>query len=220
MARVVDWGVREYGDSLAAMRRLRAARRAGEIPDTLILVEHPAVYTIGVQGAEGETFPPGIPVFHVERGGKGTFHGPGQLVGYPIVDLDARERNVRRFVHEVEELVVRAVGELGVDASRVPGRRGVWVGGERKIASVGVAVEQWVTFHGLALNVNIDLAAFRVFHPCGFDGSVMTSMEQELHRPVSLDELRAPLGRAWEAIFGGSAGPATPSGRGPTPSPA
>jgi lipoyl(octanoyl) transferase len=220
VARVVDWGVREYGRALAEMRRLRASRRAGEIPDTLILVEHPAVYTVGVQGADGESFPPGIPVFRVERGGKGTFHGPGQLVGYPIVDLEPRGRDVRRFVHEVEELVVRAVRDLGVDASRVPGRRGVWVGGERKIASVGVAVEQWVTFHGLALNVNVDLAAFRAFHPCGFDGSVMTSMELELDRPVAVDELRAPIRRAWDSVFGESDRRTAPAGRAPAPSPA
>ncbi len=202
MPALVDWGFREYGPALEEMRRLRAARRRGAIDDTLLLVEHPPVYTVGVQGDDGDRFPTGVPVYRVERGGKSTYHGRGQLVGYPIVDLDARGRDVRRFVHEVEELVVRSVAELGVRAERVSGKRGVWVGGERKLASVGVAVEEWVSFHGFALNVATDLSAFRVFHPCGFDGSVMTSLERELARPVQVDELKAPVRRAWEAVFG------------------
>ena len=197
-----DWGRREYGAALAEMRALRAARQAGVIGDTLILVEHPPVYTVGVQGADGEALPPEVPVFHVERGGKATYHGPGQLVGYPIVDLTPRGRDVRRFVHEVEELVVRAVAEMGISASRVEGRRGVWVAGERKIASVGVAVEGWVTFHGFALNVSTDLTAFGAFHPCGLDATVMTSVERELGHPVAPDLLVPGVLRAWNDLFG------------------
>lgn len=209
-----DWGRREYGESLAEMRQLRRDRRAGIIPDTLLLVEHPPVVTVGVQGADGETLPVGIPSFPVERGGKATFHGPGQLVGYPIVDLEPRGRDVRRFVHEVEELVVRAVGDLGVPASRVSGRRGVWVAGERKIASVGIAVESWVTFHGFALNVSTDLRAFEAFHPCGLDARVMTSVEKELGRTVHLSELTPGILRAWAELFGDAStlsGPTVPA---------
>ena len=183
------------------MRRLRAARQAGEIPDTLLLVEHPPVVTVGVQGDDGETFPAGVPVVRVERGGKATYHGPGQLVGYPVVDLDARGRDVRRFVHDVEEIVVRSVDEFGVTARRVPGRRGVWVAGERKIASVGVAVEAWTTFHGFALNVDLDLAPFRAFHPCGFDGQVMTSLAREIGRPVPVDDVKPAVVRAFRVVF-------------------
>ncbi len=199
-----DWGLRAYQPALVEMRQLRDARRRGEIPDTLLLVEHPPVVTVGVQGSDGEQLPEGIPVVAVERGGKGTYHGPGQLVGYPIVDLGSRGRDVRRFVHDVEEIVVRSLAEVGVRAERVAGRRGVWVDGERKIASVGIAVEGWVTFHGFALNVDNDLAPFRSFHPCGLPGTVMTSVSQELGRPVATDALRAPVQRAWEATFGGS----------------
>ena len=205
-----DWGLVEYGSALAEMRQLRAARARGEIPDTLLLLEHPPVYTVGVQGAGDDRFPDSVPVFHVERGGKGTYHGPGQLVGYPIVDLSARGKDVRRFVHDVEELVVQALGTVGVTAARVPGKRGVWVDGERKIASVGIAIEEWVSFHGFALNVSVDLAAFRVFHPCGFDGAVMTSVEQELGRPVSVQELKQPIVTSWEALFGATAPPPAP----------
>ena len=196
-----DWGVREYGRSLEEMRLLRAARARGEIPDTLLLVEHDPVITVGVQGDDGESFPPGIPVHRVERGGKSTYHGPGQLVGYPIVDLSPRGRDVRRFVHDVEELVVRAVDEFGIHAARVPGRRGVWVDGARKIASVGIAVEGWISFHGLALNVSNDLAPFRGFHPCGFDGSIMTSVSAETGRPVAVADLKPPVERAFRVVF-------------------
>jgi lipoyl(octanoyl) transferase len=197
----VDWGTREYGSALVEMRRLRAARRRGTIPDTLILVEHPAVVTVGVQGDDGESFPSGIPVVRVERGGKGTYHGPGQLVGYPIVDLLPRGRDVRAFVRDVEEIVLEALRESGIEAGRVAGRRGVWVDGPRKIASVGIAVEEWVTFHGFALNVATDLAPFRAFHPCGFEGGVMTSVSAELGRPVPVAEVKPAILRAWTLIF-------------------
>jgi lipoate-protein ligase B len=199
---LVEWGRLDYGESLDRMRAMRSARHRGEIPDTLILVEHPPVITVGVEGSGGEKLPSDLMIYTVERGGKSTYHGPGQLVGYPIVDLDRRGRDVRRFVHAVEEMVVRAVLEFGIHAVRVPGRRGVWVDGERKIASVGIAIEEWVTFHGFALNVGTDLSQFRSFHPCGFDGSVMTSVTEEVGRSVDVTALRAPVIRAWESVFG------------------
>lgn len=199
---VRDWGLRPYVDALQEMRQLRVQRRKGAIPDTLLLVEHPAVITVGVQGADGDELPEGIPVIPVERGGKSTYHGPGQLVAYPIVDLDPRGRDVRRFVHDLEELVVQCVDSAGLRAGRVDGKRGVWVDGERKIASVGIAVEEWVTLHGLALNVSTDLAVFRRFRPCGFDGSVMTSVSAELSQPTEVRSLYPAMIRAWDRLFG------------------
>ncbi len=201
MNTVRDWGRRDYADALLAMRALAAARRAGSVEDTLVLVEHPPVVTVGVEGDDGSAAASGLPVIAVERGGQATYHGPGQLVGYPIVDLTPRGRDVRRFVHEVEEIVIRALETFGVFAEHVKGRRGVWVEGERKIASVGIAVDHWVTLHGFALNVAVDLDQFRRFHPCGFDGGVMTSLERELGRPVPLEEVRPPVVAAWQAIF-------------------
>lgn len=198
----VDWGLREYGDALEAMRDLRRRRRSGAIADTLVLVEHPPVVTVGVQGDDGGTTPPGVPVFRVERGGKSTFHAPGQLVGYAIVDLEPRGRDVRRFVRDLEELVIRALGPQGVRADRVDGRRGVWVAGVRKIASIGIAVEEWVTFHGFALNVENDLAGFRDLRPCGFDGALMTSVSREAGRPVAVDEVKPGVVAAWTELFG------------------
>ena len=202
MPSVVDWGRREYLDALTAMRSLVRERRAGTVEDTLVLVEHPPVVTVGIEGDDGGAEESGLPVVFVERGGHATYHGPGQLVGYPIVDLEARGRDVRRFVHEVEEVVVRAVGSFGVTAGHVKGRRGVWVDGERKIASVGIAVDHWVTLHGFALNVDVDLDAFARFHPCGFDGSVMTSIAKETGRPVPVESAKPVVSAAFRELFG------------------
>ena len=201
MPTVIEWGLREYTESLTAMRDLVRARRFGEMEDTLILVEHPDVVTVGIEGDDGSAAASGLPVVAVERGGRATFHGPGQLVGYPIVDLSVRGRDVRRFVHEVEELMVRSLTPFGVTSGHVHGRRGVWVDGERKIGSVGVAVDHWVTFHGFALNVNPDLVAFHRFHPCGFSGSVMTSLARELGRNVPVSEVIPHTVAAWQELF-------------------
>jgi len=201
MPAVLEWGLRDYSESLDAMRELVRARRAGVVDDSLVLVEHPPVVTVGVEGDDGSAATTGLPVVNVERGGRATYHGPGQLVGYPIVDLTARGRDVRRFVHEVEEIVVRALAGFGVTAGHVKGRRGVWVDGERKIASIGVAVDHWVTFHGFALNVDPDLSAFERFHPCGFSGSVMTSVSREAGRPVCVSEVAPRVVDAWNELF-------------------
>ena len=202
MPAVRDWGRREYLDALEEMRRLRAARARGEIPDTLLLVEHDPVITVGVAGADGDALPSDLPVHPVERGGKSKYHGPGQLVGYPIVDLAPRGRDVRRFVREVEQLVIDGLKGVGVASGRVEGKRGVWVDGARKIASVGIAVEGWVAFHGFAVNVTTDLSVFQRFRPCGFEGSVMTSVERELGAPLPLDALRTPIVESWARQFG------------------
>ena len=201
MPEVVDWGRREYAEALDAMRALVRDRRQGTVDDTLILVEHPPVVTVGVEGDDGSAEGSGLPVVQVERGGHATYHGPGQLVGYPIVDLARRGRDVRRFVHDVEEIAIRTVGAFGLKAEHVHGRRGVWVDGARKIASVGIAVDHWVTLHGFALNVDVDLAEFQRFRPCGFDGSVMTSLSREVGRRVTLDEVRPHVRNAWNEIF-------------------
>jgi lipoyl(octanoyl) transferase len=211
MPAVVDWGRRDYAESLGAMRELVLARREARIPDTLVLVEHPPVVTVGVQGDDGTARESGLPVVDVERGGHATYHGPGQQVGYPIVSLEPRGRDVRRFVRDVEELVVRAIAPFGVRSAHVPGQPGVWVEGRRKIASIGIAVDHWVTFHGFALNVDPDLTAFERFRPCGIDGSVMTSLAKELGRPVALSEVREPLLAAWEAIFSAGVPASRPS---------
>jgi len=183
------------------MREQVAARRRGEVDDTLLLVEHPPVITVGVEGDDGGAAASGLEVVRVERGGHATYHGPGQLVGYPIVDLERRARDVRRFVRDLEAVLVEALAGFGVAAGHLSGQPGVWVGGERKIASIGIAVDHWVTFHGFALNVDPDLAAFSRFRPCGLDGRRMTSIARELGRPVGLGEVRPRVVEAWLARF-------------------
>ena len=210
MPAVVEWGRRDYAESLDAMRQLVLERRRGTIEDTLVLVEHPPVVTVGVQGDDGSAAQSGIPVVSVERGGRATYHGPGQLVGYPIVDLGPRGHDVRQFVRDVEALVQRTVGAFGVVAGHLKGQPGVWVEGRRKIASVGIAVDHWVTFHGFALNVEPDLAAFERFRPCGLSGAVMTSLARELGRSVDLAEARPPLLAAWNSLFSARPLPGAP----------
>lgn len=212
MPAVIEWGRRDYAESLAAMRSLVKARRSGSIGDTLILVEHPPVITVGVEGDDGSAAASGLPVVLVERGGRATYHGPGQLVGYPIVDLTRRGRDVRRFVHDVEELVARSVASFGIGAGHVSGRRGVWVAGERKIGSIGIAVDHWVTFHGFSLNVDPDLGAFERFRPCGFAGSIMTSVAREVGHPVPLADATPPVIREWNRLFGEPEAGAVPAG--------
>jgi lipoyl(octanoyl) transferase len=208
MPRVVDWGRREYSDALAAMRAAVQDRRAGTIDDTLFVVEHPPVLTVGVEGDDGGAAESGLPVVRVERGGHGTYHGPGQLVGYPVVDLEPRGRDVRRFVHDVEAMVVDALAAFGIAGAHVSGRHGVWVDAQRKVASIGIAVDHWVTFHGFALNVDLDLSPFSRFRPCGLDGALMTSIAKELGRPVALDDVKPRVVEAWTAHFGDASTPA------------
>jgi len=198
---VLDLGRQPYEPVWRRMLEMRRDRKRGVLPDTLLLLEHEPVITVGVQGDGGEPLPEGVPVYHVERGGRATYHGPGQLVGYPIVDLTPRGRDVRRYVRDLEELVIRAISPLGLSGVRVPGKRGVWIDAERKIASIGIAVEEWVAFHGFALNVDLDLRAFDRFHPCGFEGRIMTSVAKELGRPVSIEEVKPGLLAAWKEIF-------------------
>ena len=205
MPPVRDWGLRDYTASLLEMRSLAQARRRGEIPDTLVLVEHPPVVTVGVQGDDGAAAASGLPVVQVERGGHATYHAPGQLVGYPIVDLNERERDVRRFVRDLEGVVIDALATYGVPAEHVPGQPGVWVDGQRKIASIGIAVDHWVTLHGFAVNVDLDLEPFSRFQPCGLSGSVMTSISREIGRSASLEDSKAPVIEAWQRRFGGVA---------------
>jgi lipoyl(octanoyl) transferase len=184
---VWDLGRRPYGDTLELQRRLCRRRVAGELDhDVLLVVEHDPVITLG-RGTRAESVPippaqleaQGTPVFEVERGGDVTYHGPGQLVGYPILDLQQHRPDLHWYLRQLEAAMIDGLGTLGIVAERNPGRTGVWTGG-RKIASIGIHVKQWVTFHGFALNVTTDLAQFDLIVPCGIQGVVMTSVAREL----------------------------------------
>ncbi len=186
---VIDLGRRPYGEVLELQRDLCRRRVAGETrDDILLLVEHPPVVTLGRGTRESSLVVPvggleakGYEVFEVERGGDVTLHEPGQLVGYPILDLNHHRPDLHWYLRELEGALITALATLDIPAERRPGLTGVWTGG-RKIASIGIHVKQWVTFHGFALNVINGLAGFQLMVPCGIENVVMTSVQQE--RPV------------------------------------
>jgi lipoate-protein ligase B len=181
-----------------------AERQRGERRDALVLVEHPHVITVGrTRGALAHILAAGdVEVVEVERGGDVTYHGPGQIVAYPIVMLEETERDLHRFLRNLEEGMIRTLARWGIAGDREPGKTGVWIEGHRKIASIGIACRKWVTFHGLALNVTTDLAYFARIQPCGFDATVMTSMARELGREVAMAEVQAALAEELGATLG------------------
>ena len=184
---VSDLGTLPYGEALTLQRRLAEDRLAGRLhDDLLLLVEHPPVVTLG-RGTRESSLPldpealrrRGIEVFEVERGGDVTYHGPGQLVGYPILDLREHREDLHWYLRRIEEALIRALATFGIPAERNAGYTGVWTR-RRKIASIGVHAKQWVTWHGFALNVTTELSAFDLIIPCGIPGVVMTSIAKEL----------------------------------------
>ena len=196
---LLDFGRMEYGRALQLQKELAAKRAKGEIPDSLILVEHEHVITLGRKTTPANFKPQDIPVFQVERGGDATYHGPGQLVGYPIVLL--ADHDVRRHVRNMEEAIMRTVRAYGIDSERVEGHPGIWVGG-KKLASIGVAVTDWVTYHGFALNVNTDLRLFELTRPCGLDPSTMTSMQELSGRTLPFEEVKANFAKEYSSVTG------------------
>jgi len=198
----VDWGVRPYAEMHALQERLVLRRADGAIPNLLLTGEHEPVITLGRKTPGGFPGAGAIPVVEVERGGEATYHGPGQLVAYPIVHLTEARRDLHRFQRDLEEIGIQVCRDLGLAAGRIEGKTGVWVG-PKKIMSLGIAVRRWVTWHGLALNVTTDLAPFRLFNPCGLDGAVMTSLAKELGRDPGLPTVRASLVRHASALLPG-----------------
>ena len=196
---VDDLGAMAYRDAWARQLALVEARKTGAGAATLMLVEHPHVITLGrAQRAKANVLAAGdVEVIEIERGGDVTYHGPGQLVAYPIVRLDDGERDLHRFLRNLEEAVIRTLARFELDAGREPGKTGVWLDGQlgarRKICSIGIACRRWVTFHGLALNVTTDLSYFFRINPCGFESSVMTSMAEELGAAPDPAEVRRVL---------------------------
>jgi lipoyl(octanoyl) transferase len=196
---VVDLGTEPFRDTWARQLALVEDRQRDAAPDTLLLVEHPHVYTLGrKRTAEANVLMPGdVEVIGIERGGDVTYHGPGQIVAYPIVLLEDGERDLHRFLRNLEEAVIATAARFGLPTDREPGKTGVWLtertGMRKKLCSIGIACRKWVTFHGLALNVTTDLAYFRRINPCGFESSVMTSMAEQLDGAVDIAQVRQVL---------------------------
>lgn len=189
---VEDLGRRPYGEVLDLQRELAAERIAGARPDTLLLVEHDPVITLGRSSKTAHLLADdrllatrGVDRFEVERGGDVTFHGPGQLVGYPIIDLKQHKQDLHWYLRQLEQVLMDTLATFGIDGSRVEKYTGVWVG-DRKIASIGVHARSWVTWHGFALNVSTDLSYFDLIVPCGIPQVRMTSIEREIGSSVSI----------------------------------
>jgi lipoyl(octanoyl) transferase len=207
-------GLVPYGEAVALQRSLAGAVSQGAIPDTVVLLEHPPVITLGRRTDEGEVHLPGgldVEIVQTDRGGKSTFHGPGQLVCYPILDLTRHGQDLKRYVRDLEEAIIRTLAGFDLEGTRIDGLTGVWMPASaaappRKIASIGVHASRWVTTHGYALNVDLDPAPLTQWiTACGLEDASFTTMAAELGRPLSVDEVRptaiAALAEVFELTF-------------------
>ena len=206
-AYLLNLAVVPYGEAWELQRSLAGAVSQGAIPDTVLLLEHPPVVTLGRRTGVAELHVPegaGVELVETDRGGKSTYHAPGQLVCYPILDLKRHGRDVKRYVRSLEEALVRTLAAFGLEGTRIEGLTGVWLESPpRKIASIGVHVSRWVTTHGYALNVDLDPAPFTDWiTACGLEDAAFTTMARELGRPLAVDDVRPAAAAALEEVFG------------------
>ena len=218
-------GVVPYAEGLALQQELVSARKADRIPDQLLLLEHPPVITLGVKvrndrshvlASEQLLDDAGVELFETGRGGDVTYHGPGQLVGYPIIDLRPDRCDVHKYVRDLEEVMIAAAAVFGVSAARVAGLTGAWVGRD-KLAAIGVRISRWITSHGFAFNVDTDLSHFSLIVPCGIEGRGVTSLGRLLGRPPAMTAVEDAVIAAFAATFdrdpAGAGTPAAPAAR-------
>ena len=198
-----------YAEGLDQQRSLVDERRAGNIPDTLLLLQHPHVLTLGVKLADArshvlaspeELTALGVEIFEAGRGGDVTYHGPGQLVAYPIIDLRPDRCDVHRYVRDLEEVMIRVCASLGLTAGRVAGKSGAWIG-DNKVGAVGVRISRWITSHGIALNVTPDLDFFSLIVPCGIPDKGVTSLAREMGRDVPMEEIEESFAAHFAEVF-------------------
>jgi len=205
--RVLNLGLVSYEKAYDLQKKFHKFRREGKTDDLLLLLEHEPVVTVGRRSnrdnilvSEEFLHSKGIRVFEIDRGGDVTLHCPGQLVGYPILDLKFHGKNIHRYLRNLEEVIMRSLKVYGVDAQRIENYTGVWVG-DKKVASIGVGVKGWVSFHGFALNINPDLSYFSLIRPCGFEGRMVTSVEEILGRAVEPASVRYHLIEHFGEVF-------------------
>ena len=206
-AYVLDLGLVPYQEAWDVQRSLAGAVSQGAIPDTVLFLEHPPVVTLGRRTEDGELHVPAgaeVDVVETDRGGKSTFHGPGQLVCYPILDLRRHGKDVKQYVRDLEEALIRTLAPLGLEATRIDGLTGVWLHPPpRKIASIGVHISRWVTTHGYALNVDLDPKPFTEWiTACGLEDAAFTTIARELGRDVTVEEVRPLAHEALAEVFG------------------
>lgn len=204
---ILDLGLIDYEKAYRVQRGLVHRRKLNEIEDSLIVCEHTPIFTIGRSGKEENLLitnevlkKDGIKVSRVDRGGDITFHGPGQLVAYPIIDLNHRGKDLHVYLRDLEEAAIRVLSEYSIPGKRVNGRTGVWVN-DAKISFIGIAASNWVTYHGLSLNVSLDLRFFSMIRPCGFRDISVTSLREILERPIAVQEVKEKIIAHFEDIF-------------------
>ena len=202
-------GMISYSEGLEIQKGLVEQRKAGQIPDQLLLLEHPPVITLGVKAKNDRSHIVASPdvlvaerveVFETGRGGDVTYHGPGQLVGYPIIDLNPDRRDVHRYVRDLEEVTILMAKSFGVNAGRIPGLTGAWVG-DAKLAAIGVRIARWVTSHGFAFNVNTKLSHFDLIVPCGITDKGVTSLHQLIGSQIAMAEVQNSAVEAFQQVF-------------------
>lgn len=205
---ILDLGRIDFEECYRLQKDLVRRRRAGEAEDSILFAEHNEVFTIGRTGSENNLLVPyeallqeGLKVLRIDRGGDVTFHGPGQLVVYPVIDLKGSGRDLHRHLRDLEELAIRFLKDYSIDAERVSGKTGAWVSG-KKIASVGVGASGWITYHGLSININCDLRYFSMINPCGMKKVEMTSLERIKGSPAEMAEVRQRVESHSKDIFG------------------
>jgi lipoyl(octanoyl) transferase len=201
-------GTVDYASALELQRQRVAQRKAKEIPDTLLLLEHPHIYTLGRNASEENVLVSpeflasrGAQLVHTDRGGDVTYHGPGQLVGYPILDLTQHRRDISWYMRSLEEVLIRTARDFGIEAGRSPGAAGVWVGND-KLVAMGVHLSRWVTSHGFAFNVNTDLRYFEWIVPCGLHGKGVTSLEKLLGKAADMEQVERHVIEHFGTVFG------------------
>ena len=206
-AQLINLGTVDYREALDLQRTIADGVADGSLPDTVFLLEHPPTITLGRRTEEGEVHVPDgarVDVVEVDRGGKSTYHAPGQLVCYPILDLTRHGQDVKRYCRDLEGVIAQTLGAFALEGTTIEGLTGVWLESPpRKIASIGIHLSKWVSTHGYALNVDLDPAPFTEWiTACGLDGYAFTSMARELGRPVSVDEVRPVAAQAFGDVFG------------------
>ena len=207
MINVVQLGQISYAEGLKLQEELVSARKEHRIPDTLLLLEHAPVITLGRSAKRANVLASdellaqrGVELFECNRGGDVTFHGPGQLVGYPIMDLRERERDAHVYLHSLEEVLIHTIRDFGIESGRDPSHAGVWVDNQ-EIAAIGLSLRKWITMHGFALNVNTDLKQFTLINPCGFTNRRATSISELVGREVSIDFVKERLLNHFAEVF-------------------
>ena len=197
---IIDLGLTEYQRALEIQKILVKERLNNSTPDTLLLVEHPHVVTLGKQTSPNDVLNNSIPIVKIDRGGSATYHGPGQLIGYIIMDLRSKGISVPVLISKIHEIIILTLDELDIKAKREKNDTGVWIG-QKKIASIGLSVRNWITYHGFSLNVNTDLERFNTIRPCGYDSQVMTAVNSIKRKEYSKEVIQTKIIRNFSDVF-------------------